>query len=118
MRGEIRTGVARGTRFGGVGDRPLLEAVLDDLSSGRARRVVFVVPSGATWALPAYELALMTSSHLARRGLEGREVTVLTPESAPLALFGRVASASVGELLDRPWHQGGPRDARCGHGGG
>jgi sulfide:quinone oxidoreductase len=86
--------------FGGAGDRPLIEGVLDDLCARRVRRVVFLVPSGATWPLPAYELALMTASHLAAGGIEGAELTLLTPESAPLALFGRVASASVAELLD------------------
>jgi sulfide:quinone oxidoreductase len=52
------------------------------------------------WALPLYELALLTASHLARLGRTGAELTLLTPESAPLAVFGRAACAAVGDLLD------------------
>jgi sulfide:quinone oxidoreductase len=63
------------------------------------RRIAFVVPSHITWALPIYELALMTQ----RRALELRlgdvGLTVVTPEQSPLAIFGPAASAAVGQLL-------------------
>ena len=35
--------------------------LLADLEEGYAKRVAFVVPEGAGWPLPAYELALMTA---------------------------------------------------------
>ncbi len=50
------------------------------------------------WALPIYEIALMTQ----RRALElgtTVELTVITPEEAPLAVFGPAASTAVSELL-------------------
>ncbi len=63
------------------------------------RRIAFVVPPGVTWALPIYEIALMTQ----RRALELRvhdvQLTIVTPEQAPLAIFGPAASGAVGELL-------------------
>jgi sulfide:quinone oxidoreductase len=69
------------------------------LRAGAGReRIFFVVPSGVTWALPIYEIALMTQ----RRALElgaTVELTVVTPEEAPLAVFGPTASAAVAELL-------------------
>lgn len=63
------------------------------------RTVAFVVPPGATWPLPAYELALMTK-HRAE-SLDRHEVrcTIFTPESAPLIMFGSVASDAVAEVL-------------------
>ena len=39
----------------------LLPAGLEFLrADGRSRQIFFVVPSGVTWALPIYEIALMT----------------------------------------------------------
>ena len=51
-----------------------------------------------TWSLPLYELALMTQRRAAERGVDA-QIAVITPESAPLAIFGPAASAAVGELL-------------------
>src|SRR5690606_31047485 len=62
------------------------------------RRIAFVVPPGVTWALPIYEIALMTQ----RRARELRrevKLTIVTPEQAPLAIFGPTASDAVAELL-------------------
>ncbi len=67
-------------------------------AAGASRQIFFVVPSGVTWALPIYEIALMTQ----RRALElgtAAELTVITPEEAPLAVFGPAASTAVAELL-------------------
>jgi sulfide:quinone oxidoreductase len=62
------------------------------------RRIAFVVPTGVTWALPIYELALMTERRARELGRHAR-LTVVTPEDAPLAIFGPTASAAVAELL-------------------
>jgi sulfide:quinone oxidoreductase len=51
------------------------------------------------WSLPAYELALLTATHLARHNVRGVELMIVTPENAPLQLFGPKASAAVGTLL-------------------
>ena len=57
--------------------------------------VAFVVPTRAsTWPLPMYELALMTRGRAQRR-----RILLVTPEPAPLALFGEEPSREIGELL-------------------
>lgn len=63
------------------------------------RKLAFVVPSGVSWPLPIYELALMTRRRAAAKRVEGLECTIVTPESAPLIMFGRPASEAVAELL-------------------
>jgi sulfide:quinone oxidoreductase len=85
--------------FHGTADRYAIRDVLAELVEGRARRVVFAVPGGPAWALPVYELALMTAARVASSGRRDAELTLLTPEAAPLAVFGRAASEAVTELL-------------------
>jgi sulfide:quinone oxidoreductase len=70
-----------------------------DRAEGKDHRLAFIVPAGVTWSLPLYELALMTQRRAIQRGLDVR-IAIITPESAPLALFGPAASAAVGELLE------------------
>jgi sulfide:quinone oxidoreductase len=65
-------------------------------SSGR---IAFIVPPGVTWALPIYEVALMTDRRVRERG-DRAELTIVTPEESPLASFGQAASAAVAELLE------------------
>jgi sulfide:quinone oxidoreductase len=62
------------------------------------RRIAFVVPSGVTWALPIYEIALMTERRARELGRPVR-LTIVTPEEAPLAIFGPTASGAVAEVL-------------------
>jgi sulfide:quinone oxidoreductase len=76
--------------------RDLLEAV----DGGRLTDLAFAVPAGPTWALPLYELALMTARRCEVHGLQGVEVTLTTPERAPLEVFGARVSATVQQLLD------------------
>lgn len=86
--------------FRGPEDEPALVALLDEALSGAVRRLAFAVPGGAAWPLPLYELALLTSSYLTDHGATGREFTLVTPEDAPLALFGIAASDATHELLE------------------
>jgi sulfide:quinone oxidoreductase len=86
--------------FRGPEDEPALVALLDEALSGAVRRLAFAVPGGAAWPLPLYELALLTSSYLTDHGATGREFTLVTPEDAPLALFGIAASDATRELLE------------------
>jgi sulfide:quinone oxidoreductase len=81
--------------FAGPHDVPAVRRLVDDLTHGRADSVAFVVPAGPAWPLPMYELALMT-----RRRAQRRRIVLVTPEPAPLALFGSVPSRAVAELLD------------------
>ena len=58
-----------------------------------------MVPPGAVWPLPAYELALMTAGEAKAMGHDDVKVTVVTPEREPLTLFGERAAAAVAEEL-------------------
>jgi sulfide:quinone oxidoreductase len=86
--------------FWGVADEGAVGRVVRELRAGRLARVVFTMPGGASWALPLYELALLAAASLARTGLGETRLTVVTPEEAPLGLFGRRAGEQMGELLD------------------
>ena len=69
-----------------------------DRAVGGASRIAFVVPPSISWSLPLYELALMTQRRARERG-DDVELTLITPETTPLAAFGATASSAVGELL-------------------
>lgn len=60
--------------------------------------MVFIVPPGVAWSLPLYEIALMTQRRASERGDEVK-IAIITPESAPVAIFGPAPSAAVSELL-------------------
>jgi sulfide:quinone oxidoreductase len=74
--------------------------VLRELEERRTRRVAFAVPSGASWPLPLYELALMTAARVAERRLRKVELSLVTPEAEPLEVFGAAASQSLRALLE------------------
>jgi sulfide:quinone oxidoreductase len=76
-------------------DRELFAGLLADLEEGYSKRVAFVVPPGVAWALPAYELALMTAWQAWGMNQDDVEVTIYTHEEAPLGLFGPRATAAV-----------------------
>ena len=84
----------------GPGYTGRFRTVLRELDERQVRHVAFAVPPGASWPLPLYELALMTATHVAERGLRKVRVSLVTPEQAPLELFGGPASEMVRELLD------------------
>jgi sulfide:quinone oxidoreductase len=85
--------------FAGAESVPAFRALLERLESGSERRLSFVNPAGVSWTLPLYELALLTASHLADVGVIGVELTVVTPEVDPLAVFGPAASRTLRNLL-------------------
>jgi sulfide:quinone oxidoreductase len=74
------------------------ELDIDGLLGG-SERVAFVVPPFNAWPLPIYELALMSRRRVEELGLRDLRLTVVTPESAPLIIFGTVASEAVAQLL-------------------
>lgn len=86
--------------FWGVADEGGVGAVVRRLRAGALRDVVFTMPGGASWALPLYELALLAESVLAKSGIDGARLTVVTPEDAPLQLFGRAVGEQMAELLE------------------
>ena len=84
----------------GPGYTSRFRTVLRELQHRAVKRVAFAVPPGASWPLPLYELALMTAVEVAKRGLRGVELSIVTPEDAPLELFGTAASQATRTLLD------------------
>lgn len=84
----------------GPGYTSRFRTVLRELDEVAVQRVVFAVPSGASWTLPLYELALMTARRVAERNRRGIALSIVTPEAEPLALFGAAASRSLRSLLD------------------
>jgi len=72
-----------------------------DIEEGYAKSIAFVVPPDVGWPLPAYELALMTAWSAAGMDQDDVEIRVVTPEHAPLALFGVIGSQAAGvDLAD------------------
>jgi sulfide:quinone oxidoreductase len=72
--------------------------LLRDLEEGYSQRLAIVIPPGPGWPLPAYELALLVSSDARGMGM-APEITLVTPEQAPLAIFGQRAVEVVAEEL-------------------
>jgi sulfide:quinone oxidoreductase len=96
---QTRDAVPGALTFRGPPDVPLITGLLSDIERGLVERVAFAVPGGVTWPLPLYELALLTAQHA--RGEAGRdlEITIVTPEEAPLSVMGPEASEAVADLL-------------------
>ena len=78
-------------------DGPAYRLLLHRLREGRIDKLAFVKPTGTSWPLPLYDLALMTAA--ATRHRRGAVLTLVTPEEAPLGIFGDPASAAVATLL-------------------
>jgi sulfide:quinone oxidoreductase len=95
---RVLAGVSGAVTFWGVPEDPRINDVIAGLRRGELRRVAFAMPSGGSWALPLYELALMADSELSKAGVDA-SLLVVTPEEAPLGVFGRGAAERVGELL-------------------
>lgn len=95
-----REAVANAFTFRGPEDGAAFGALLEEVSSGNVRSLAFALPAGVAWPLPLYELALLTGTYLTDRGAMGIELSVVTPEDSPLAIFGAAASDAVRELLE------------------
>ena len=76
-----------------------LRRIVGEVEAGAVRRAVFALPNGTVWPLPLYELALLSARRARERGLT-LECTLVSPEEAPLAMFGRASSRLVGDLLE------------------
>ena len=86
-----------------IDDRRLdetLEGLIQDVEGGYLHSLAFVSPGRMAWPLPLYELALMTAGRAYDMGVE-LSVTIVTPEDAPLAIFGAAVSDAVSERLDK-----------------
>jgi sulfide:quinone oxidoreductase len=88
----------RALAFGAPGSDERMHGLIQDLEAGYVRRVAFVVPSGVSWPLPLYELALLTAAR-AFDMCVGVELTLVSPEQAPLAVFGEEVARDVAQML-------------------
>ena len=81
------------------GPEPLrIDEVIENMAGDGDGRFAFVVPSGVSWPLPIYELALMTQRRVLEQGRD-IHIVIVTPEAAPLIMFGSAASDQVASLL-------------------
>ncbi len=85
--------------FWGVSDEGASVDVVRELQAGALRKVVFTMPAGLGWPLPIYELALLAAAQLNDADAPSAELRIVTPEDAPLQLFGVGASEQMGQLL-------------------
>ena len=85
--------------FWGVSDEGGVVETMRRLRAGEIQRLAFTIPA-ASWPLPIYELALLADAELTGIGSrEGTTLTIVTPEDAPLGVFGVEVGEAVGELL-------------------
>jgi sulfide:quinone oxidoreductase len=77
------------------GDPSFLDQIILDAGAGKVRSVAVIVPRGARWPVPAYELALI----LAWAANDAR-VTLITAEERPLGALGHGATDAVAGELD------------------
>ena len=87
--------------FRGPADIEHISTLLADAESGSVGSIAFSIPGGAVWALPVYELALLTAARLEACGRGDVSIVITTPEHAPLELFGREASDATARLLEQ-----------------
>jgi sulfide:quinone oxidoreductase len=78
----------------------ILHGLIQDIEGGYVHSLAFVSPGRMPWQLPLYEIALMTAGRVYDMQAE-LDVTIVSPEDAPLAIFGSGASDGVRKLLER-----------------
>lgn len=76
-----------------------LHGLIQDVEGGYVRSLAFLIPHPTPWPLPVYELALMTAGRAADMNVD-LSITIVTPEDAPLAVFGLPVSEAVRSLLE------------------
>jgi sulfide:quinone oxidoreductase len=76
-----------------------IDGLLRSSAEHPSRTLAVVLPPGPSWPLPAYELGMMIKRRSTELEAYGIEVEIVTPEEAPLMIFGRIASDAVAELL-------------------
>jgi sulfide:quinone oxidoreductase len=85
--------------FRAGGEELAVDGLLERSAAHESRTLAFVVPPGVTWPLPIYELALLCRRRAEETGHDDVRLRVITPEAAPLIMFGSHASDAVAELL-------------------
>ena len=98
--GTARPQIPGALTFQGSTDSGAMRRVLDDAAARLRPRIVFAIGAATSWAMPLYELALLTAGHLRARGSRA-EITLVTPEACPLEIFGPRATDVVADLLEQ-----------------
>lgn len=75
-----------------------IDALLRQAADHPTRRLALLLPPRGSWPLPVYEFALLAARRAQQLGLDVRP-TVVTPEAAPLIVFGPGASDAVAATL-------------------
>jgi sulfide:quinone oxidoreductase len=75
--------------------------IVQDLEGGYTHSITFIQPVGPVWPLPLYELALLTAERAESMDIRDLELSFVTPEPRPLAVFGRAVSEVVTNRLAR-----------------
>jgi sulfide:quinone oxidoreductase len=76
-----------------------IDTLIERAATSPENRLAVVVPPSVHWALPAYELALLTRRRADDSGRRDLAIEVFTPEAAPLAAFGAEGSQAVAKVL-------------------
>jgi sulfide:quinone oxidoreductase len=76
-----------------------MHGLIQDVEGGYVSSLAFVAPSPMPWPLPIYELALLTAARADDMGIK-LAITIVSPEPAPLAVFGSAVAEAVQRLLD------------------
>jgi len=76
-----------------------LHGLIQDVEGGYVHKLAFVAPSRMPWPLPIYELALMTAQRAYDMSAQ-LSITLVTPEDAPLAVFGDNVSNEIERVLE------------------
>jgi sulfide:quinone oxidoreductase len=93
--------IAGAQTFWGVSDEDRVVETMRRLRAGEIHRLAFTIPATG-WPLPIYELALLAGAELQKLGIrDGAKLTIVTPEEAPLGVFGVDVGRQVGDLLAR-----------------
>ena len=95
-----RAPYSSGVMFRGLEDAEAVHGLVQDVELGMIDSVVFAVPTGTTWPLPLYELALLIAERAWSMSVHV-DLTFVTPEERPLGYFGIEASETVGRLAAR-----------------
>ena len=96
--GQRRAGLEHAYVFTGDSSDPTYHDMVREIEIGTISSLAFVLPSGRSWPLPLYELALMTAKRASDHSVHP-DFVFITPEPHPLYPFGRPAGAAVAELL-------------------
>lgn len=96
--GLARPAYASALTFWSTSARMPVDELLAKAARSPSRTLALVVPPATSWPLPAYELALMLRRRAEELELDPR-IVVLTPESAPLGVFGAKSSSAVAARL-------------------